>query len=127
MSVLIKGMKMPKRCDDCWALDDYADYPMCRITEEQRGYNFPVRERRMDRCPLIEIPENSLVVSWNDKENAVQMRSTGMVNEVVRCKDCKHRENRSWDSPCPCVCADSWYSWKPEDDWFCANGERREE
>lgn len=46
---------------------------------------------------------------------------------VVRCKDCKHRENREWDSPCPCVCADSWYSWMPEDDWFCANGERKEE
>lgn len=45
---------------------------------------------------------------------------------VVRCRDCKHRENREWDSPCPCVCADSWYSWMPEDDWFCANGKERE-
>lgn len=45
---------------------------------------------------------------------------------VVRCKDCMHRENKKWDSPCPCVCADSWYSWMPEDDWFCANGKERE-
>lgn len=53
--VLIKGMEMPRTCDMCWALDDYGDYPRCRITGEQRGYNFRVREKRMDRCPLIEI------------------------------------------------------------------------
>jgi hypothetical protein len=40
----------------CRALDDYGDYPRCIITEEQRGYNFPIREKRMDRCPLIELP-----------------------------------------------------------------------
>ena len=53
MSVLIRGMEMPTSCDNCWALDDYGDYPRCRITEEQRGYNFPVREKRMDKCPLV--------------------------------------------------------------------------
>lgn len=53
MRILIKGMTMPKSCDMCWALDDYGDYPRCRVTEEQRGYNFPVREKRMDNCPLI--------------------------------------------------------------------------
>lgn len=56
MSVIVKNMEMPKNCDTCWALDDYGDYPRCRITGEQRGYNFPVRERRMDNCPLIELP-----------------------------------------------------------------------
>ena len=56
MSILIKGMEMPKCCDDCWALDEYGDYPRCRITEEQRGYNFRIREQRMEHCPLIEVP-----------------------------------------------------------------------
>ena len=55
MSVLIKGADMPAVCDECWALDDSGDYPMCRITQEQRGYTFRSRERRMDKCPLIEI------------------------------------------------------------------------
>ena len=55
MSVLIKGLKMPSVCDECWALDESGDYPMCRITGETRGYNFRVREKRMDRCPLIEL------------------------------------------------------------------------
>ena len=58
---------------------------------------------------------------------------------VVRCKDCKHRPKEpNWEtyesgfdlefpegSKCPCRCGgDEWYSWYPEDDWFCANGER---
>lgn len=62
MSILIKGMEMPKNCDMCWALDDYGDYPRCRITEEQRGYNFHVREKRMDKCPLTEIPPHGRLI-----------------------------------------------------------------
>lgn len=61
MSVLIR-MKMPKCCDMCWALDDYGDYPRCRITQEQRGYNFPVRDKRMDNCPLIELPPHGRLI-----------------------------------------------------------------
>ena len=62
MSVLIKGMNMPTNCDNCWALDDYGDYPRCRITEEQRGYNFPIREKRMGNCPLVEIPPHGRLI-----------------------------------------------------------------
>ena len=61
--------------------------------------------------------------------------------EVVRCKDCKHRPKEpnletfesGFDiefpegSKCPCQCSgDEYYSWYPEDDWFCADGERRD-
>lgn len=60
--------------------------------------------------------------------------------EIVCCKDCKHRPKEpNWKtcesgfdiefpegSKCPCQCSgDGYYSWYPEDDWFCANGERR--
>ena len=57
--------------------------------------------------------------------------------EIIRCKDCKHKPTGSGinhdikfpeqDYRCPCRCEDHWYSWIPDDDWFCANGERREE
>ena len=43
---------MPKCCDECFALDDNGDYPTCIITHTSRGYNFRVREKRMDDCPL---------------------------------------------------------------------------
>ena len=72
MSIIIKGMEMPKSCDMCWALDDYGDYPRCRITEEQRGYNFPIRQKRMDNCPLVPVPAHGRLIDadalrdWSD-------------------------------------------------------------
>ncbi|MBR0305499.1 MAG: hypothetical protein IIX07_01650 [Lachnospiraceae bacterium] len=55
--------------------------------------------------------------------------------QVVRCKDCIHNPSGTGanhdlefpDGVCPCQCEDFWYSWKPNDDWFCASGERKEE
>lgn len=44
--------------------------------------------------------------------------------KVVRCKDCKHRYH---SVECPCQSYDHFYSWMPADDWFCKNGERKEE
>ena len=55
MGVLIEGLHLPSCCDDCWALDDNGDYPMCRITGDQKGYTFRVREMRMPSCPLVEV------------------------------------------------------------------------
>ena len=61
------------------------------------------------------------------------------MDELIRCKDCKHRPIKpdnykgygfslnfpDYDYRCPCRCDDPYYSWYPDDDWFCANGERR--
>lgn len=58
MSECVVRMKMPKSCWDCPCLDDYGDYPMCEISNEQRGYNFPIHEKRMPNCPIIcQLPE----------------------------------------------------------------------
>lgn len=46
--------------------------------------------------------------------------------EIVRCRDCCHRPTDEWcydDDLCPCQIEDVCYSWIPDDDWFCANGE----
>lgn len=45
-------MQMPKCCDDCFALDDHGDYPYCLISQDQRGYTFNTREKKMPTCPL---------------------------------------------------------------------------
>lgn len=56
--------------------------------------------------------------------------------EIVMCKDCKHRPiekdgeimpPKEDDWKCPCLCDDYFYSWRPKDNFFCASGERREE
>lgn len=62
------------------------------------------------------------------------------VIEVVRCKNCIHRPEKPDgftgdgyeldfpDSVCPCRAEeDEYYSWYPEDDWYCKGGERKEE
>ena len=61
--------------------------------------------------------------------------------ELIRCKDCKHRPKEpDWKtyesgfdlefpegSKCPCrCCGDELYSWYPEDEWFCADGKKRD-
>ena len=70
-------------------------------------------------------------------EEVLKQTKTVDAVEVVRCKDCKHKPTGSGvnhhiefpeqDYRCPCRCEDYWYSWMPYDDWFCANGERRED
>lgn len=94
-----------------------------------------------------------LVVHWEayDDEHESFTRHSGTIAEfldqmtdegcpetvdavpVIRCKDCKHRPtgtNRDDlefpDDKCPCKCEDYWYSWKPADNWFCRNGERKD-
>ena len=63
--------------------------------------------------------------------------------EIVHCRDCKHKpysedgcqQGFSVRVPqededrfiCPCICDDGWYSYIPEDDFYCANGEREGE
>lgn len=67
-------MDMPECCDKCFILDDSGDYPMCRFTQEVRGYNFRTRERKMDRCPLRKLPRKmegnlSIKLQWGDYED----------------------------------------------------------
>ena len=62
--IAIKDIKMPSCCDKCFAFDSYGDYPLCRITNDQRGYNFNSRNERMDSCPLVEsIIEKMIVIN----------------------------------------------------------------
>lgn len=58
MSECVVRMEMPGCCWDCPCLDDDGDYPRCRISNEQRGYNFPIHEKRMPGCPITQpLPE----------------------------------------------------------------------
>ena len=60
-----------------------------------------------------------------------------IVGEIVRCKDCKHRQYEdedgdvwapNWvDFTCPYLCENGYYNGMPEDDFFCKRGERRED
>lgn len=56
MDKAILIIDMPRCCNECFAIDDSGDYPLCRITQEQKGYTFRTREQKMDECPLKKMP-----------------------------------------------------------------------
>lgn len=66
------------------------------------------------------------------EEHGIPFCGKADVVAVVRCKECKHRPK--YDGPnrvvfpdgiCPCQCDDEYYNWMPSDDWFCPDGERK--
>ena len=54
MSVLIKGMEMPGKCENCPCYD-YIDY-VCRADDCFAPFDVENPEERSEHCPLIEIP-----------------------------------------------------------------------
>ena len=67
------------------------------------------------------------------EEHGIPFCGKADVVPVVRCKECKHRPKHDGpnrlifpDEICPCQCDDWYYNWMPSDDWFCADGERKE-
>ena len=119
MGMIAIDMQMPKNCADCYFATANLVNGIIKLfcmTQAGRKMYAPDLISRKDRpewCPL--------------KEH----------EELVRCKDCKHRpimpkdhtdgfDLEFPDNKCPCQCDDGWYSWYPEDNWFCANGERKD-
>jgi hypothetical protein len=70
MSECVVRMKMPGCCWDCPCLDYDGDYPRCRISNEQRGFNFPIHEKRMPKCPITQpLPEgHGRLIDWDAYE-----------------------------------------------------------
>ena len=61
MSVLIRGMKMPKECRECYLLEyyEYLGETQCSVTRRmlaERGKPISF-DGRPSWCPLVEVPE----------------------------------------------------------------------
>lgn len=74
----------------------------------------------IDRDKLIENKFKN-DISYNAFVSLVKRQPTADVVEVVRCKDCKHREQYD----CNNIMLDG-TKCGVTDDWFCADGERKE-
>lgn len=75
MSILIKGMDMPKTCDDCPLLDWDLSYIKCGVVNRKFNvYEEHFKESRAYDCPLIEIPPHGRLI---DEKEAI--KSTWMV------------------------------------------------
>ena len=57
--VIIKGMEMPKVCDDCRFYNRSHNYPLCMVTGDQRGYRFDGLSSRMESCPLCSVTDGN--------------------------------------------------------------------
>lgn len=115
----------------------------------QQGFDCPSDCPYLDDCDdmmkpmFIELAKDALELleEYEVKEqisDVIHGLAKQFRRPIVRCEDCKHRptdpENKGVgqslvfpDDVCPCQIGDNWYSWMPKDDWFCADGERREE
>lgn len=59
--MVLLDIDMPTCCAKCPLFDDRWDYPTCYVTQESRGYNFKIYEKRMPKCPLsISIIQNEI-------------------------------------------------------------------
>jgi hypothetical protein len=79
MSVLIKGMKMPNKCEECplsFRQQD-SDQGGCVVTNYYIYRKWG--ERKPYWCPLVEVVMPNIVHWLNDIE-------------IVRCHDCKHKD-----------------------------------
>lgn len=108
--IAIPNMSKPKRCElcPCSYYSEGALSDICQVTDK------PITDGKPTDCPLI---------------------------KIVTCKECKHRpikddpdgadygfnivEPTDGDDICPCLVEDGWYSWMPNDNFYCGRGERR--
>lgn len=67
MSVLIKGMKMPKNCDNCQLNYDSID---CMVADnalrENGGGDFLFDHERHPNCPLISVPKHGRLIDADE-------------------------------------------------------------
>lgn len=59
MSILIKGVKMPQRCFECFALDTLSGC-YCDILERDLRREHGINISRPEWCPLIELAETTI-------------------------------------------------------------------
>lgn len=74
-------------------------------------------KNRCNSCPYVK--EHNCNLSMIEDAMKLLKRK----QQIVRCKDCRKRKT----ADCPCECADSAFSWTPDDDWYCADGEAKDD
>lgn len=74
MSILIKGMTMPKCCDDCNLL-----YDCCSCIVTGHKVKWDSERKRLPDCPLIELPDH--------EEKAYALERSEKWPHVLECRE----------------------------------------
>lgn len=73
MSVLIKGIKMPKCCADCPC---FYDFISCQAlsdgTEDFSASGFDEFRERLPNCPLVEVPPHGRLIDADALERDIE-------------------------------------------------------
>ena len=81
MSVLIRGMEMPKNCRTCPMLFDGHSYRWCNITGESLGIE-ETNNGRDEHCPLIELPPHGRLIDADELKSRLVLDNDS--NELQR-------------------------------------------
>lgn len=75
MSILIKGMEMPKRCEDCPCMCEvdtvYQTACGCKLTMKIREID---NDTRPDWCPLVPVPDHGRLIDADELYKRAKIR-----------------------------------------------------
>ena len=72
--VLIRNMKMPKSCDECWMTYE-GDSDNCPVVNES-VVKYMVEEKRHPSCPLVEVKSHGRLIDADFfKGNAIRVHT----------------------------------------------------
>ena len=83
MSILIRGMEMPKRCMDCNFGDALMGKGFCYVSHCKQIEDYFGRNDRPSWCPFVEIPPHGRLID----ENVIRQYA----KDVVLVNGAKHR------------------------------------
>lgn len=85
MSVLVKGMKMPKACCECGFnhCSQSRDDDTCLLLDKGISQLFVLVDRLPD-CPLVEVPPHGRLVD----ADALKATFCAECNHTITCEDC---------------------------------------
>lgn len=99
MSVLIKGMEMPKNCQQCplylQSMDSERNvYEGCAVTQNQYNLGLPYRP---SDCPLVEVPPHGALIdvdkihwtggTWESDFDYVIKKQVNMMPTVIEAEE----------------------------------------
>ena len=83
MDVLIKGMKIPKSCEECWMTYE-GDSDNCPVVNES-VVKYMVEEKKHPACPLVKVPPHGDLVDRDYIEaNGLSLNDAPVILEASK-------------------------------------------
>ena len=110
MSVLIKGMQMPKNCMHCgfshMAFYSLKMWIVCKPKDISVTTGDAVKDGRPDWCPLIEVPSADIAEvrhgEWEEnKRTSISERHREIHYNIYKCSRCNHANGKHKSNFCP--------------------------